>query len=228
MAVSLDVMSVPEAARELGVNSSRVRALLAGKELDGEKVGGRWLVRSGSVRERKRSPRRRGRRLRPANAWAVLALASREDAPWVGAEDRRRLARMLDERGFVALVDRLGDRARLEGFYAHPGVLTAIQGAPSVVPAGSHAARDEGERLVPGGDVDFYISEADLPGLIREYALERSDQPNALARVLPHGLWPFDDRRMPLAAIAVDLADMPDARSRRIGHRLMERIEADH
>ncbi len=226
MAVSLDFMSVPDAARELGVNNARVRALLAREQLDGEKVGGRWLVRSGSVRERGRSLRRPGRRLRPANAWAVLALASGEDASWVSAEERRRLARMLDERGFAALIDRLGDRARLDGFYAHPGILAAIQGLPHVVPAGAHAARDEGERLVPAGDVDFYISEPDLSGLIREHALEPSDQPHALARVLPAGLWPFVDRRMPLAAIAVDLADMPDARSRRIGHRLVERIDA--
>jgi hypothetical protein len=225
MSSSLDFVSVADAARELGVEPSRVRALLARGQMEGEKIGGRWLVSGASVRERLRRAPKRGRRLRPANAWAVLALASGEQAPWVSSKDRRRLGGLVAARGLADLVDRLGDRARVEGFYAHPSVLSAIARDGLVLPAGAYAARDAGERIVAGDDLDFYVSEADLPALIGEYVLEPSDRPNVRARVLPAGLWPFSGGRMPLAAVAVDLAELPDARSRRVGRRLIEKID---
>jgi hypothetical protein len=222
--VSLDVISVSDAAQALDVDPSRVRALLARGRLDGEKVGGRWLVSGQSLRALQDSPRQRGRRLRPANAWAVLALASGDAVPWVSNEERRRLAGLLAVKKLSGLAGRLGERSRVERLFAHPGVLGSLQDADNVVPAGAHAARDQGERLLPGREADLYVAEADLPGLVREFALEPSEQPNAVVRVLPAGLWPFVERRMPLAAVAVDLAELPDARSRRIGRKLIERL----
>jgi hypothetical protein len=222
---ALDALSVPEAARVLRVDPSRVRALLADGQLDGQKVGGRWLVAGASLRERERSPRGRGRRLRPANAWAVLALASGGGAPWVSKQESRRLAGLLAGRGLAGLVGRLGERARVERFFAHPGVLRPLQEAHNVVPAGAHAVRDRGERLVPGQEADLYVAEPERADLVRRFALEPSDQPNAIVRVLPDGLWPFSDRRMPLAAVAVDLAELPDERARRVGRELIDRLD---
>jgi len=222
--VRLDILSVPDAAQALDVDPSRVRALLARGQLDGEKVGGRWLVSGPSLRALQDSPRERGRRLLPANAWAVLALASGEAVPWVTTEERRRLAGLLDVKKLSGLVGRLGERSRVVRFFAHPGVLGSLQGAENVVPAGAHAARDQGERLLPGREADIYVAEGDLTGLVRELALEPSDQPNTVVRALPDGLWPFVERQMPLAAVAVDLAELPDARSRRIGRMLIERL----
>jgi hypothetical protein len=223
---ALDALSVPEAAQVLRVDPSRVRALLADGQLDGQKVGGRWLVAGPSLRERERGPHEPGRRLRPANAWAVLALASNEDAPWVSKHERRRLARLLAARGLAGLVGRLGERSRVERLFAHPGVLGSLQRARNVVPAGAQAAREQGERLVSGHEADLYVSERGRAALVRRFALEPSDEPNAIIRVLPDGLWPFSDRRMPLAAVAVDLAELPDARARRIGRALIDRLDS--
>lgn len=222
--MNLDVISVPDAAQALAVDPSRVRALLARGQLVGEKVGGRWLVSGQSLRALQNSPRERGRRLRPANAWAVLALASSDAAPWVSSEEHRRLAGLLDAKKLSGLVGRLEDRSRVERFFAHPGVLESLQNADNVIPAGAHAARDQGERLLPGREVDVYVAEADVSELVRDFALEPSDQPNAIVRSLPDGLWPFVDRRMPLAAVAVDLSAFSDARSRRIGRKLIKRL----
>lgn len=218
---SLDVLSVPDAAEALAIDRSRVRALLARGQLDGEKVGGRWLVSGASLRALKARPRERGRRLQPANAWAVLALASGDPAPWVSNQERSRLGKLLATRSLAGLVGRLGERARIEGFFAHPGVLQAVRDADGAVPAGAHAARSRGERLVPGQEADIYVAAADMDCLVREFALEPSDQPNAIVRVLPDGLWPFVDRHVPLAAVALDLAELPDARSQRIGRALI-------
>jgi len=224
--MDLDVISVPDAAQALDVDPSRVRALLARGRLEGEKVGGRWLVSGQSLRVLQDSPREPGRRLRPANAWAVLALASGDASPWVSSEERRRLAGLLRVKKLSGLVGRLDERSRVERFFAHPGVLKSLQHADNVVPAAAHAARDQGEQLVGGGDIDVYVAEENLGKLVSGFALEPSDQPNAIVRALPDGLWPFVDRRMPLAAVAVDLAELPDARSRRIGRELIERLSA--
>ena len=126
------------------------------------------------------------------------------------------MAGLLRVKKLSGLVGRLDERSRVERFFAHPGVLDSLRHADNVVPAGAHAARDRGERLVGGRDVDVYVAEKNLVKLVRGFALEPS-QPNAIVRALPDGLWPFVDRRMPLAAVAVDLAELPDARSRRMG-----------
>ena len=55
------MMSVAEAAGELGVTPARVRAMLAGGQLDGEKIGRAWAVSGASVRRRKREGAHPGR-----------------------------------------------------------------------------------------------------------------------------------------------------------------------
>lgn len=55
-------LSVQEAARELGVNDSRVRQLCRDGELDARKVGTVWIVDAASVKERAKNPPPRGRR----------------------------------------------------------------------------------------------------------------------------------------------------------------------
>ncbi len=221
---NLDVLSVPDAASFLRVDPSRVRALLAAGLLDGEKVGGRWLVSGQSLRDRdKRSPGR-GRRFSAANAWAVLALASQEDAPWVEDAERNRLAALLGQRGLSELVGRFDDRAEVERYFVHPSLLKRMRSDRSMVPAGAHAKRERGARLLAGDDFDAYASASDYDRIVRDFALDPSDRPNVILRVVPEGLWPFHDRRMPLAAVALDLAELPDARSRRIGRSLLAEL----
>lgn len=221
-----ELLSVPDAARLLHVDPSRVRALLGAGQLAGEKIGGRWLVSEASVRARQDKAPGRGRRLKPGNAWAVLALVSGEQAPWVSAGDRSRLAALLRRRGFGNLVGRLDERAIAEAYYAHPGVLSALREDEALIPAGVHAERDRGPRLLPGDEVDAYVAPRARARLVSEFALRPSDEANAVLRVLPEGLWPFENRRMPLAAVAVDLAEMPDARARRIGKGLIAELQA--
>lgn len=221
-----ELLSVPDAARLLRVDPSRVRALLSAGQLAGDKIGGRWLVSDASIRARQEKAPGRGRRLKPANAWAVLALASGAEAPWVSAGDRSRLAALLRQRGFQNLVGRLDERAIAEPYYAHPGVLSALRQDGVLVPAGVHAERDRGPRLLAGDEVDAYVAPSDRARLVGEFALQPSDEANVVLRVLPEGLWPFENRRMPLAAAAVDLAEMPDARARRIGKGLIAELQA--
>lgn len=221
-----ELLSVPDAAQALGVNDSRVRALLAAGQLDGVKLGGRWVVPSRAVRERRNSSRGRGRPLIQANAWAVLALASGQPAKWVSRDEQRRLVRLLEGRGFEALVPRLRGRAKVLRFYGLPGILRELGEAPEVVRAGPSAARRHRLGLVPGEEVDAYVSEKHLVRLVKRIALEpRDDGANVRLRVISRDLWPFDEQFAPLAAVAVDLAELPDARTKRIGRSAIRKIE---
>ena len=223
-----EFLPVLGAARELHVSASRVRALLASGELDGIKLGGRWLVSQSAVRERRNAPRPAGRVLVPANAWAVLALASGERPDWLSRDDLRRLVRLLEARGFVSLVPRLRDRAHLRRFYGDPGILRGFAADPDVVRAGVSAARHHGLRLGPGEDVDVYISATRLRALIRRTALERRDEgTNVRLRVIPSGLWPFREPVAPKAAVAVDLAELPDTPARRIGVSAIGELDSE-
>jgi excisionase family DNA binding protein len=212
-----ELLSVSDAARALEVNDSRVRALLASGQLDGIKLGGRWLVPSRAVWERSRAPRERGRPFVPANAWAVLSLASGQRPEWVSRDEQRRLSRLLEFRGFEGLIPRLRERAEVRRFYAHPGILRELVDSPEVIRAGVSAARRYRLRLVPGDEVDAYVSENDLPRLVKRMALEPREEANVRLRVIAKGLWPFKGNVAPLAAVAVDLAELPDARAKRIG-----------
>ena len=69
------VLSVREAAEQLGVTSQRVRQLIADGSLQARRSSAGWLVRAQAVADRARS-KRRGRPASPRTAWAVLGLLS--------------------------------------------------------------------------------------------------------------------------------------------------------
>lgn len=223
-------MPVDEAARQLGVNDARVRAMLAAGQLDGDKLGGRWLVRGESVRRRRRERHERGRQLSPANAWAVLFLASGLEAPWAAGPELSRLRRLLDRRGLEGLLGRFHHRASLHSFVAHPGALRRLAADPSLVLSGASAASAHGLGLSAGDELDAYVPASGLRALASKFALaEPEDVPaNVKLRTLPAGLWPFEGRLAPLAAVGVDLAQGADARSARIGLRAIRELDRRH
>lgn len=204
--------------------------MLAAGQLDGDKIGGRWLVRGESIRRRQREEHGRGRQLSPANAWALLFLASGEPAPWLASRDRLRLLRLLDERQLKGLRGRFHQRGSQRAFVAHPGVLRHLAEDPRVVWSGVSAASAHGLGLSAGEELDAYVPAPALASLVEQYALAEPGDgvpANVALRVVPEGIWPFDRELAPIAAVALDLAQNPDARSARIGRqalRLLDRL----
>jgi excisionase family DNA binding protein len=220
-------MSVPEASERLGVDDSRVRALLAAGQLDGEKLGGRWVVSEESVRARLRLPHARGRQLQPANAWTALLYASGQESSLGAPRDRARVRRLLDDRGIAGLAPRLRGRADLRRFHGHPGVLSRIARADLRL-SGANAANAHGLGLVPGDEVDGYIAHGNVDALVAEFALQpRERDPNVLLRVLPAGLCPIDNGVAPLACVALDLAEQSEPRAAQIGREALARLDSE-
>jgi len=229
---SADLISVSAAARELGVNAARVRAMLAAGRLDGRKVGGRWLVHSASVRRRRRERRGRGRSLTPANAWAVLFLASGENNPQISGSARSRLRRLLELRGGVeGLLDRFDQRASERSLVAHPGILRHLSSDQRIVLTGISAAGEYELGLSASDEVDAYVPAESVGDVMTTFALEEprvGTAGNVRLRVVPEGIWPFRKHVAPLAVVALDLAQELDVRSSRIGLATLRRLDQEH
>lgn len=199
--------------------------------MEGEKIGGRWLVEPVSLARRARLSSGRGRLYTPANAWAVLFLASKEDAPWVHPVVRSRLRRALNERGLKRLRPRLVRRGKLLRFYVHPGELKRVAARKDVMRTGISAVGHYGMDLLAGAEFDAYADEAQLPRIVKRHALERVSGPpaNVVLRTVPHAVWEHIHHSAvaPLATVAIDLFEEPDSRSSRIGGEAVDRIDRE-
>jgi excisionase family DNA binding protein len=230
----MDLLSVRDAAQDLSVHESRVRAMLAAGQLEGDKLGGRWVVPRASVQEyrRLRAPAG-GRPLQPSNAWAVLALASGVAAPNIGAREARRLAKLLARQGLCALAPRLRRRAAVHRYRAHPGVLRELAQEPPLHAAGISAAREAGLGLLAGDEVDAYVSNNELADVVREFALEEVGPSDPSGNVVLRAVEPsvaasvFAGSAVPFAAVALDVAEQADRRSARIGSHALRQLDRE-
>lgn len=223
-------LSVADAARELGLSASRVRALIDGGALAAEKVGGRWLVPWESVVARRRDPMPPGRPVAPRNVW-VLLLEATDELPEDVAIDpstRWRLRKALERQGLVGIRHRLERRATTYRLWGLPGELRRLRAAREIVLTGSSAAGALDLELAAPDTVDAYVCSRHMESVIAEYDLEDAEhaQHNVVLRVVPEAAWLLDFRRVaPWAAVGLDLASYPDPRSSRVGIEMLERVD---
>jgi excisionase family DNA binding protein len=223
----VDPISIPEAARALNLSTARVRAMASRGQLAAVKIGDRWLVERSAVEQRIRKGALRGRRFTPRNAWAMLLLASGEDAPGLDSSVRSRLKRALAGEGLGDLVPRLQDRARLSIYRAHPGEIPYLLEDEALVPSGISAAGSMGVSLLTHREADGYLAQSQLQRFIEQHALAPAGvDGNVRLRVVPDDAWqPLAGRSVaPPAAVALDLADEPDPRSEAAGKELIREI----
>lgn len=227
----IEPLSIPEAAQMLELSPARVRAMAVSGQLPAEKIGGRWLIEQFSVEQRRKRGGLPGRRFTASNAWALLVIVSdgyfsAEDgletvgealAP-ISASARSRLKRSLLSEGLEKLAPRLGARAQVLHFSAHPGELENVEKDPTLMASGiSGAAR---YRLISGKEVDGYLPVSDLDPFVRRHVLSASPpKGNVCLRVVPDHEWRiFGGRSLaPSAAIALDLMESLDPRSKDVG-----------
>lgn len=230
MASMAPLISVPDAADALGLSAARVRLLAANGGLAAQKIGGRWLVERAGIEKRRSRGSAGGRPFSPRNAWALLALASGEEAPQIDSAARSRLRRSLSLEGLSALAPRLDRRAEVRHYSGHPGEISYILADKMLVVSGSNVARDVGLDLM-GSGADGYVSDASLDRFVHEHALfpAAAVEANVVLRVVPDDVWVefLEGRpRAPQAAVALDLAAEADSRSRVAGEELLHRLDS--
>lgn len=224
-----ELISVADAARMLELDPSRVRALASAGRLPAVKIGDRWVLDRSGIAERARQAPVAGRPLSPANAWALLKIASGGDVEWVSDAARSRIRRVLRFEGLgPAVRSRLRRRAESRRFMAHPGELSHLLEDRDLVASGVSAAAALGLDLVSGAEVDGYVSSDRLEVLRKRHALgvaEAGGGANVRLRVVPSEAWHLDEPVAPVAAVAVDLLDDADPRAQAAGAELMRRLK---
>lgn len=222
--LSPDAVTVAEAAARLGVTPRRVLQLIETGELEAQRVGNLWLVRVTDVERRESVRLETGRRFSPGRAWGLLFLVDGLPTPWLDRFARSRLRAILAERGLAALRPRLAARGRPTGYRAHPSDLARLASVPGLMRTGAAAGAARAAGLLAPEHFDAYLSADRLSELTRQYRLRRSENPNVILRVTPTitSGWP-DLPEAPAAAVALDLVEDPDPRTREVGASLLAR-----
>jgi excisionase family DNA binding protein len=221
------LLSVREVADRLGVGPVAVRQQIASGRLPAVKRGRSWWLDERVVLRIARQRSRGGRPLSPAMAWAVLLLASGDEAAAEEAAGRdrywSRARAWLRDHPLREYAPRLRARSESEEFDAHPSELGRILDRADVLATGVSAGDVVG-LIGPASAVEVYAPAGHRDAIVEEHAL----MPGAgLVRVrwVPDGLWSLlvrdRDRRAPRAAVLVDLLESDEPRARRQASRAL-------
>lgn len=215
-------LTVAQVAKRLGVSVSRVNKLVNSGDLRSSQLGAITVIPEAGVERRLSLHPGNGRRLTTPNAWGVIAMASGERAPWLSPDTRYRLRRLLERHGLLALRARLTERGEPHGFRAHPSLLRAIRNDDALMLTGATAAAELRLGLLAGETVDAYVDERALAGIVARHRLQESQDPNVILRTVASFVpsWP-PSRVAPKAAVAIDLLEDEDPRSRQVGKELL-------
>jgi excisionase family DNA binding protein len=219
----MEPISVAHAAEALGVSPRRVRALIGSKRLPAVRLGRNWALDRSLLRSHERSSG--GRPVSADNAWALLALLSSSEAPWVDAFARSRLKRRL--RNWESLERGLQfsePRSAVYGWRVLPSDLHKLQDY-GLVRSGV-AAPIRGLDIVPmDNELDGYVSAKALARIDRRLRPAKSaDNPNVILRVPSHEWILSHGQAAPPAVVAADLLAHPDSRVARAGRKLLQTI----
>ena len=213
----MGAVSVAQAAERLGVSVPRIHQRIADGSLVAERIGSQWVVDEHSllhIQERSKPGRPHSAR----SAWAVIAVSEKnrdrirpsERAAWARA--RMQLNRLLEP----ALDPASGEEAvrdlavSLRSVFRNRAQRRLLRAAPADL--ADLRADDRWAMLVDLGaigiaaaDVEGYLRESDMDGVVRDYLLVEADgDANVVLHVIPDAQYPHPDSRLRLAA---DLAE---------------------
>lgn len=220
-----------EAADRVGVSQRRVRAMIAAGQLEAEKVQGRWLVDADSLERLAMTSRRDGPPWSPLSAWAYLLYRDGDPHALDGLSRvsrhrvRQRAGRKLGLDDLVALAARRAEPWRCR---AHPSVVDELVGAGVASGLSAAEALGVGLGVRAGEHADVYLPRSRAQRLFDELALRLASgaQVNAVVRAVPESAWRLAHRGMaPRLAVALDLVEYGDARSREAAEHLAHRVE---
>ena len=227
-------VSVAQAAERLGVSVTRIHQRIADGSLPAERIGSQWVVDERSllhVQELSKA----GRPYSARSAWAVIA-ASGDDrdrvgvsGPAVSARARMQLKRLLEPAAepvadeevvrqlVVSLRSVFRNRAQRRLLRAAPADLVDLKADDRLA-----MLVDLGASGIASPDVEGYLGESDVDGVVRDYLLVEADRDaNVVLHVLPDAQYPYPDSRLRLAAdLAEHRGPREEARAAELLHEL--------
>jgi excisionase family DNA binding protein len=222
-----DAVTARQAAQRLGVNPSRVRALIAAGTLHATLAGNQWLVDVDSLDRHYDlvTAGATGRSFVPRIAWAAAALCDGRLDGLTPAERYRLRNRLAhageDDSDACAQVQRwLSRRAQsVHRYRIGERDLAALLGAPGVRATGISTVAEYDLGLATGGSADAYVSDRTRRELVKEFFLIDSVRGNLTLRVTDVEV--FGAAVAPRLIAGVDLADDTDTRTRAAGCHLI-------
>ena len=226
-----DYVTVADASDQLGVNQQRVRALLAGGDLSGRRIGRVWFIDPNSLADYRhvRQPGA-GRALASATAWAALLTSFASDATddvvsafsIVGERRARiRALRSRDPDDWRWLARR---RATVRRYDTRTAYLRRLRSEDDTIPAGVSAGVRHGLAVADEG-FDAYIDPSQAARLTEQYRLRPDGGGSVTLRTInlseTEQLAVIHRRALPELVTAVDLCEDRDPRTAAAGRRLL-------
>lgn len=207
-----DVYSVREAADRLGVDRSRVQALISAGDLRAEKVAGRWLIPMSELERRARSENAGGRPWSQHRAWAFLRAVEHGE---VSPAELRKHAWQLRRRA---------DRVALDVL---PELESQLLDDPRVLVGGVHAGSRFGAAVRPQFPADLYVADRARDAVVEAHHLFPADVPRVVVHVvddLDAATSSQEHGSVPLAAAWLDVHEAGDRSARELQHELERRV----
>jgi excisionase family DNA binding protein len=197
-----ELLPLADAADLLGVSVERVRQLVVGGQLPGQRFGNLWVVPKDAVAARQHSPGVRGRPLGPVKAWQEIL---------AGSIDLRHPGRYQRRANVIRCEMSRADAAAL------PEMVAAKLG-------GVRAAIELGERLALDDNVDMYLPAKSFKGLDERVAFVPDAAGRIALRVVDDEAWRLlpGAALAPRAAVALDLLESGDPRHWIAGEHLVD------
>lgn len=217
------VLGVNDAAKRLGVRPERVLKLIHDGRLDAQKVGSRWVINESALTGKVwiKSP---GRPLSAKNAMALAQALEGEESPDLGAVEKHRLQKHVrnlrvhdDPKG--QLQSWLAARAPALEFSVSVSDISELRKDPRIKLSG---VSDPRSGLLPGNEVEAYVSKVDLQRLRSEWFLvpaNNSQKANVILRVLDK-----HPSKVPAIFSAMDLAEHPGPREQSAASSIIRSI----
>lgn len=230
-------VSVAQAAERLGVSVPRIHQRIADGSLVAERIGSQWVVDERSLL-RVQERRKAGRPLSARSAWAVIAVsASSRGAVAGAARVRQQLDRLLEPAAELVADDEsvrdlavslrlvLRNRAQRRLFRAAPADLADLRRDNRWA-----MLVDLGASGIASADVEGYLGESYIDGLLKDYLLVDADRDaNVILHVIPDGQNPYRDSELRLAAdLAEHRGPREEARAVELLHELAVQWKAAH
>lgn len=231
----MGLVSIPDAARALGISRARVHQRVMDGSLPAQQVGHHWVIDEIDLPAvaHHAGP---GRPLSPTSAWALIAAdAGQIDHPSPAARSRARArhaqllrqAPRLDLDDFAARMHRtLGNRAERTLYRASPLDLPGLRDDPRLHRSGLSAPQ---ARISADGIVEGYLHPRDHQPLVREHLLTPATGPRA--NVIMHIITTDADVEHLLdrdLLVAADLAEHATPRERARAQELLADLARRH
>lgn len=230
----MGAISVAQAAEKLGVSVPRIHQRIADGSLLAERIGSQWVVDERSllrVQERSKA----GRPVSERSAWAVIAAAEndherlRPSGLAVSSRVQMQLRRLLEPAVEpLASEEAVGDLAvSLRAMFRNRAQRRLLRAAPADLADLRADERwamivDLGASGIASPDVEGYLGESNVEGVVRDYLLVEADRDaNVVLHVLPDAQYPYPDSRLRLAAdLAEHRGPREEARAAELLHEL--------